>query len=391
MIERIKELAVSVSQEVVLHRRHLHQNPELSFQEILTAQYIQSQLTKWNILFESGIGGYGIVATIQGKNPHKKAICLRADMDALPIQEKTEVEYASIQPGIMHACGHDVHTASLLGTCFILNQIQSEFEGTIRCIFQPGEELAPGGASLMIKDGVLTNPIPDGIIGQHVYPLLKSGQVGFRAGKMMASSDEIEIKISGKGGHGALPHLAVDPLLISSHCIIAAQQIVSRMADPVMPTVLNFGHIQTNNGTHNVIPEIVEIKGTFRTFDEKWREQGLKKIEKLILGIAESMGGSAQVKINKGYPFLVNDEHLTRHCRQAAEEYLGKENVFDLPIRMTSEDFAFYTHHVPGCFYRLGTDNSKGDFSHQVHSPFFNIDEDVLSMSTGLMAWMAIK
>lgn len=391
MIERIKELSGSVSKEVVLHRRHLHQNPELSFQEVLTAQYIQSQLTKWNIFFQSGIGGYGIVATIQGKNPHIKTICLRADMDALPIQEKTEVDYASIHPGIMHACGHDVHTASLLGTCFILKQLQSEFEGTIRCIFQPGEELAPGGASLMIKDGVLTNPIPDGIIGQHVYPLLKSGQVGFRAGKMMASSDEIEIKISGKGGHGALPHLAVDPVLIASHCIIAAQQVVSRMADPVMPTVLNFGHIQTQNGTHNVIPEVIEIKGTFRTFDEKWREKGLKKIEKLMVGMAESMGGFAQVKINKGYPFLVNDERLTHHCRQAAVEYLGKENVFDLPIRMTSEDFAFYTHHVPGCFYRLGTDNFKGDFSHQVHSPFFNIDEEVLSMSTGLMAWMALK
>jgi amidohydrolase len=391
MIEKIKQLSRAVAQEVILHRRYIHQNPELSFQEVQTAQYIRDQLKKWNIPFESGIGGNGVVASIKGFNPDSKTICLRADMDALPIDEKTFLEYSSIRPGIMHACGHDVHTASLLGTCFILKQISSEFEGTIRCIFQPGEELAPGGASLMIKDGVLTNPVPTGIIGQHVYPVLKAGQVGFRTGKMMASSDEIEIKILGKGGHGALPHLSVDPVIIASHSIIAVQQIVSRKADPIMPTVLNFGYIKSQNGTHNVIPESVEIKGTFRTFDEKWREEGLLKIQKIIKGIAESMGGVAEVKINRGYPFLINDQKLTDHCREAAEEYLGKENVFELPLRLTSEDFAFYTHHVPGCFYRLGTNNADGDYSHQVHTPYFNIDETALSISTGLMAWMAIK
>jgi amidohydrolase len=391
MIEKIKALAASITAEVIQLRRHIHENPELSFQEVKTARYIADQLDKWHIAYESHIGGNGIVALIEGNNPKTKMVCLRADMDALPIQEKTEVTYASKTPGVMHACGHDVHTASLLGTSFILKQLATEFEGSIRIIFQPGEELSPGGASLMIDDGVLTNPTPSSIVGQHVYPILKVGQVGFRSGKMMASSDEIEISFFGKGGHGALPHLAIDPILIAAHCLIAAQQIVSRKADPILPTVLNFGHIHSWNGTHNVIPEQVDVKGTFRTFDEHWRSEALSQIKSMIEGIAQSMGGKAEITIKRGYPFLINDAHLTSLCRRGAEEYLGSENVFDLPIRLTSEDFAFYTHHIPGCFYRLGTNNDSGDFGHQVHSPFFNIDEEAFSISTGLMAWLAIK
>ncbi len=391
MIEEIKQKTRELYPRLLTIRRHLHQYPELSFQEKNTALYIQKLLDENGIPFVAGVGGTGIVATIIGeKEEYEKTIALRADMDALPIDEQNEVSYKSKHPGIMHACGHDVHMTSLLGALFTLNELRSKFAGKVRCIFQPGEELSPGGASLMIKEGVLENPEPIGIIGQHVYPTLKAGQVGFRSGMMMASSDELEIHIRGKGGHGAVPHQAVDPILIASHVITACQQIVSRIGNPAIPTVLNIGSIQSVGGTYNVIPDEVHLKGTFRTFDENWRKEGLKRIKKLIEGMARSMGGDAEITIRKGYPFLVNEEGLTEKCRKYAQEFLGIENVKELPMRLTSEDFAFYTHIIPGCFYRLGTDNEEGDYSHQVHSGQFNIDEEALQTGAGLMAWLAI-
>lgn len=391
MIEAIKQKTEELFPKLLTIRRHFHQYPELSFQEFNTAQYIQERLEENRVPFTSGVGGTGIVATVTGtKKGTDKTIALRADMDALPIEEQNDVPYKSKHSGIMHACGHDVHMTSLLGALYILNELKSKFSGTVRCIFQPGEELSPGGASLMIKDGVLKNPQPIGIIGQHVYPTLKAGQVGFRSGMMMASSDELEIRIMGKGGHGAVPHNAVDPILIAAHIVTACQQIVSRMGNPVVPTVFNIGKIQSAGGTYNVIPDEVQLKGTFRTFDESWRKEGLKKIKKLIEGIAQSMGGEAEITIQEGYPFLVNEEELTEKCRKHAQEFLGIESVKELPMRLTSEDFAFYTHVVPGCFYRLGTDNEEGHYSQQVHSGQFNIDEKALQTGAGLMAWLAI-
>lgn len=394
MIEVIKQKTVELYPRLLKIRRHLHQYPELSFQEFDTANYIQKFLEENRVPFSSGVGGTGIVATITGEldsqEGTEKTIALRADMDALPIEEQNEVPYKSKHSGIMHACGHDAHMTSLLGALHILNELKSKFSGTVRCIFQPGEELSPGGASLMIKDGVLDNPQPIGIIGQHVYPTLKSGQVGFRSGMMMASSDELEIRILGKGGHGAVPHNAVDPILIAAHVVTACQQIVSRIGNPAIPTVLNIGKIQSVGGTYNVIPDEVQLKGTFRTFDESWRKEGLEKIKKLIQGIAQSMGGEAIITVQEGYPFLVNEEGLTEKCRKHAQEYLGPDAVKELPMRLTSEDFAFYTHVVPGCFYRLGTDNEEGQFDQQVHSGQFNIDEKALQTGAGLLAWLAI-
>jgi amidohydrolase len=317
----------------------------------------------------------GIVALIKGKNPDKRTVALRADMDALPIEEANNVSYKSTRQGVMHACGHDVHTSSLLGTAKILSEITSQFEGTVKLIFQPGEEKNPGGASYMIRDGVLQNPTPASIIGQHVMPLVPVGKIGFREGMYMASSDEIYLKVIGKGGHGAAPELTIDPILIASHIIIALQQIISRNASPKQPTVLTFGRI-IGEGATNIIPNEVKIAGTFRALNEEWRASGLEKIKKMAQTIAEGMGGKCEV---------------TRRIRHAAEEYVGKENVVDIDLTLGSEDFAYYSHIVPASFYRLGTRNESKGITSYVHTPTFDIDEDALKIGPGLMAWMAVS
>jgi len=390
LLEKIKSLSESYSQEVIELRRHLHANPELSYQEFNTAKFVVRKLKDYGIDPKEGFATTGIVALIEGKNPDKKTVALRADMDALPIQETNNVSYKSRYPGIMHACGHDVHTSSLLGTAKILNMIKDQFEGTIKLIFQPGEEKNPGGASYMIRDGALQNPVPSSIIGQHVMPLVPVGKVGFREGMYMASSDEIYLKVIGKGGHGAAPELAIDPIVIASHIIIALQQIISRNASPKQPTVLTFGRI-IGEGATNIIPDEVNIAGTFRALNEEWRRNGLEKIEKMAHSIAEGMGGKCEVTISHGYPYLENNPALTRRIRQAAVEYVGVENVVDIDITLGSEDFAYYSHVVPASFYRLGTRNESKGITSYVHTPTFDIDEDALKTGPGLMAWMAIN
>ncbi|MBX2897632.1 MAG: amidohydrolase [Cyclobacteriaceae bacterium] len=387
VLNKIKSLSASLHPEVVEWRRHLHANPELSYQEFNTAAFVAAKLKSFG-LEPVAMANTGLVALIQGK-PGKNTIALRADMDALPIDEKNNVPYKSTKRGVMHACGHDVHTASLLGTAKILSQLTQEFEGTVKLIFQPGEEKNPGGASYMIKEGALQNPTPASIIGQHVMPLVPVGKVGFREGMYMASSDEIYLKVIGKGGHGAAPELAIDPVVIASHIIIALQQVISRNASPKQPTVLTFGRI-VGEGATNIIPNEVNIAGTFRALNEQWRKEGLEKIEKMAKGIAESMGGMCEVNISHGYPYLENNPELTRRIRQAAEAYVGKENVVDIDLTLGSEDFAYYSHVVPASFYRLGTRNEAKGLTAYVHSPTFDIDEDALKLGPGLMAWMAL-
>ncbi|MGC4021946.1 MAG: M20 family metallopeptidase [Cyclobacteriaceae bacterium] len=390
LLEQIQKLSKLFAQDTISWRRHIHKNPELSYKEFNTAKFVSDSLKNFGLNPTEGVAGTGVVVLIEGRNPKSKTVALRADMDALPIQEIGNTEYKSQNPGVMHACGHDVHTSSLLGTARILNQIKGEFEGSVKLIFQPGEEKNPGGASIMIKEGVLDNPKPSAIIGQHVMPLVPAGKVGFREGKYMASSDEIYLTVIGKGGHGAAPELTIDPVVIASHIIIALQQIISRNAGPKQPTVLTFGKIMANGAT-NIIPDEVKISGTFRALDEQWREEGLQKIKKMAEGIAESMSGKCNVEISKGYPYLENNPALTQRIRTAAEEYLGKENVVEIEMTLGSEDFAYYSHQVPASFYRLGTRNEAKGITSYVHTPTFDIDEDALHIGPGIMAWMAVK
>jgi amidohydrolase len=374
---------------VVENRRHLHANPELSFHEYQTSAYVSQKLDELGIKYQK-MANTGLVAIIKGEKPSDGVVALRADMDALPIVEANEVSYKSKNPGVMHACGHDAHTSSLLGTAKILTELKSEFGGTIKLIFQPAEEKLPGGANMMIKEGVLENPKPDAVIGQHVMPLIEAGQVGFRSGKYMASTDEIYVTVHGKGGHGAQPQQNIDPVLITSHIIIALQQIISRVADPKIPSVLSFGKVIANGAT-NVIPNEVYLEGTFRTMDEDWRARAHEKMKKMAEGIAEAMGGTCDFNIVRGYPFLINEEKLTAEVRAFAEDYLGKENVLDLDIWMAAEDFAYYSQVADACFYRLGTGNKERGITSSVHTPTFDVDEESLKLSTGLMAYIALK
>lgn len=386
----VRNKAADLQQELVAVRRHLHMYPELSMQEEKTSAYIQSKLKEYGIPFTAGIAVHGVVGLIKGKNPEKKVIALRADMDALPILEKNQTGYTSQNPGVMHACGHDVHMTSLLGAAKIINELSNGFEGTVKLIFQPSEEKFPGGASMMIKEGVLENPVPSTMFGQHVLPTLEAGKVGMKPGKYMASTDEVYLTVKGRGGHGATPELNVDPVLIAAHILVALQQIVSRNAPPQLPAVLSFGRFIAEGRT-NIIPNVVKLDGTLRTFDEKWRMETHQKITKMAASIAEGMGGTCEVFIDKGYPFLVNDEQTTAKAKQYATEYLGSENVMDLDLRMTAEDFAYFSQSVPSCFYRLGIRNESRGIIHNLHTDQFDVDESSLETGAGLMAWMAIR
>lgn len=377
--------------DTIAWRRHLHQYPELSFEEAATSRYVAACLTELGIPYQAGWAGHGIVAHIQGQQAGGRVIALRADMDALPIAEANAVSYQSKHEGIMHACGHDVHTSSLMGTARILQEMRAHFSGTVKLVFQPGEEKNPGGASIMLREGALADPAPLNIMGQHVHPPLEVGKVGFRPGMAMASADELYLTVTGRGGHGALPHNGIDPIVISAQLIVALQTLISRRADPILPSVLTFGYIASDGGATNIIPDQVYLKGTFRTMDEEWRHTAHHLMHTMVTQLAESMGGQATLRIDVGYPALINDPALTARARQYATDYLGAENVVELPIRMTAEDFAYYSQVMPACFYRLGTGNAAKGITSPVHTNTFDVDEDCLRIGSGLMAWMAIS
>jgi amidohydrolase len=386
MLQQIKDLAKKYAPEFIAVRRHLHAYPELSYKEFETSKFVQQKLEALGIGYEIK-ATTGVIGIIKGHHPEKRIIALRADMDALPIKEENDVDYKSKNEGIMHACGHDVHTTCLLGAARILNELKENWEGTVKLIFQPGEEKNPGGASLLIKEGVLENPKPSAIFGLHVHPGLALGKMSFRGGKVMASADEIYITIKGKGGHAAYPHLCIDPILIASHLVIGLQQIISRHNNPHNPTVLSITAI--NGGTTtNVIPNEVKLKGTFRAMDEEWRFKAHGLIRKMTAELVSSMGGTADLLIDVGYPSVYNNEELNEVVMQKASELIGKENVEETEKRMGAEDFGYYSQHIPGCFFRLGVMNKEKGIVSDVHTPTFNIDEAAIETGIGMMAWL---
>ena len=386
MKEKIKSLAEKFYADVVAIRRQLHAHPELSGEEINTAALIAAELDKRNIPYTSGVAHTGIVAVIEGKNPDKRCIALRADMDALPIQELNNVEYRSQNDGVMHACGHDVHTSNLLGAAMILNELRDSWEGRIKLIFQPSEEKMPSGAHAMINAGVLENPKVEAIYGLHVHPELEAGQVGFRQEKFMASADEIYLTVIGKGGHAAVPSQFISPLIISAEILLALRTFT----DISVPTVLSFGKI-TANGATNIIPDRAELAGTLRCFDEELRMRLHEEIAIICHDTADKYGGRCEVKIVKGYPVVYNNRELTAKAKSDAQQYMGEENIHELPIRMGAEDFGFYSQLVPACFYRIGVGSAVRGITSAIHTPTFDVEENALQHSMGLMAWIAIN
>ena len=389
MLEKIKLLAKQYATEFIAIRRHIHANPELSYEEFETAAYIQQKLKGWNILFEVK-ANTGVVGLIEGNNPSSKIIALRADMDALPITEENDLPYKSTKAGVMHACGHDVHSACLLGAAKILSETKEEWEGTVKLIFQPGEEKNPGGASLMIKDGVLENPAPQKIFALHVHPGLEVGEFSFRGGMVMASADEIYISIKSKGGHAAAPQFTADTILIASQLIVSLQQIISRNNNPFNPSVLSITSFQAGSTT-NVIPSEVKLMGTFRAMNEEWRFKAHELITKQTTELVAAMGAEAFVHIDVGYPFVLNNEELCAEARKNAETYAGAQNVTETELRMGAEDFAYYSHQIPACFFRLGAGNKEKGITIGVHTPTFNVDESAIEQGMGMMAWLAIS
>jgi amidohydrolase len=371
IIDRIKDLARSYAPEYIQIRHHLHAHPELSYQEFETSRFVQQKLSDYGIPFEVK-ADTGVVGLVEGRNPGSRVVALRADMDALPITEQNDIDYKSTRPGIMHACGHDVHTTCLLGAARILAETRDQWDGTVKLIFQPGEEKNPGGASLLIKEGVLEHPKPQGIFALHVNPQLEVGNLSFRTGKVMASADEIYITIRSKGGHAAAPHLTVDTILVASHLVVSLQQIISRNLDPLSPS--------------DVIPSEVKLMGTFRAMDEDWRFKAHDLIRRHTLNLVEAMGAEVDLHIDVGYPCVYNNEELNEVSRQLAQQYMGEERVLETEIRMGAEDFGYYSQHIPGCFFRLGTANKAQGITAGVHTPLFNIDESAIETGIGMMA-----
>ncbi len=385
--EKIHQLAKEYAPDLISIRHHLHAHPELSYQEYKTSAFVQQKLSSAGIPFRV-MAETGVVGTIEGKNPGKRVIALRADMDALPIREENNVPYKSTNEGVMHACGHDVHTTILLGASKILNDLRTEWEGTVKLIFQPGEEKNPGGASLLIKEGVLNDPSPQAIFGLHVHPGLEVGKLSFRGGMVMASADEIYITIRGKGGHAAAPHQTVDTILVASQLVVALQQIISRNRNPLSPSVLSITSVQ-GGYTTNVIPSEVKLMGTFRAMDEEWRFRAHELIRRLATDLVNGMGAEIDLHIDVGYPMVYNNERLDVLARSQASDYLGAANVLETEVRLGAEDFGYYTRQIPGCFYRLGVMNAEKGITSGVHTPTFNIDESAIEIGAGVMAWFA--
>lgn len=390
LLDTIKDTARRNAPEIIACRRWLHAHPELSQQETGTMNYVADQLRSFGLQPRTGIGGTGCMAMLRGGHePDSYCVALRADYDALPLTEQTGLPFASENPGVMHACGHDMHTSSLLGAAKILCSLREELHGSIMLIFEPSEEKYPGGARMMMEDGLFSEVTPNEIYGFHCLPEMDYGYVGMRKGKYMASTDELYWTVKGRGGHGATPQLSVDPILIACHIVVALQQVVSRNASPLMPTTLSMGRI-IGEGRTNIIPDEVKMEGIIRTFDEQWRLEAHDKIRRISQGIAEAMGGSCDLFIDYGYPFVVNDDACTQQVHDNAVAYLGEDKVQWIDMRMTSEDFAFFAQKIPACYYRIGIHTPGTPFSN-LHRPTLMVDERAIELASGLVAYNACQ
>ncbi|PID94898.1 MAG: N-acyl-L-amino acid amidohydrolase [Bacteroidetes bacterium] len=387
----VEKLAQELAEEVISLRRTIHAYPEIAFDEFKTSELIQQKLSQWGIPYRANIATTGVVALIEGvPSSHGPVIALRADMDALPIAEESGKAYCSTRPGYMHACGHDAHTAMLLGTGKILNDLRNHFQGRVMLIFQPSEERHPGGARIMLKEGIFQTLKPDLIFGQHVLPELETGTVGLCPGKYMASTDEFYIRVMGQGGHGATPHLNIDPVVVASEIVLALQTLVSRRAHPAMPTVISVGKMVAD-GLANVIPDHVEMEGIIRTFDDAWRATLHDLLRETVSGIAQSHGATAEVTISKGYPALYNDPAVTERVQRYAQQYFGDSRVKTLPQRMTADDMAYFLKEVPGTYFRLGTGNREKGITANLHTARFDIDEEALQQGVAFMAYLVLS
>jgi amidohydrolase len=373
---------------VIADRRYLHQHPELGMQEYETSAYVVERLRALQVeSIRTGIANTGVTALIHGRKPGdgaSKVALVRADMDALPILEENDVEYKSLSPGAMHACGHDAHTAMLLGVARILLDRRDQFSGTVKLLFQPAEE-GPGGAKPMIEQGVLENPHVDAVFGLHVAQDLELGKIEVRPGPAMASSDRFNVIIQGKGGHGASPHLAVDPVMVAAYAVTTLQTIVSREVDPVDPAVVTVGKIQAGQA-NNVIPDTAELRGTVRSFNPERRQMLARRVQDVITGVAESFGASAQVEYQFGYPATINNPEMTDLVIEAARGVVGEDNVLIADLQMGAEDFSYFLQERPGCFFFVGTRNEERGLTWGHHHPRFDIDEDGMAIGMQVMA-----
>ena len=389
LIDIIKRLAHAQRDQIIEWRRWMHRHPDLSQQEYGTMEFVAERLREMGLEPKTGIGKTGTMAMLRGKDPDSYCVALRSDYDALPITECTGLPFASENPGVMHACGHDMHTCSLLGAIKILLQLKEHIHGSLMFIFEPSEEKYPGGARMMMEDGLFDDIMPNEIYSFHCLPEMDCGKVGMRKGKYMASTDELYWTVKGLGGHGATPHLSVDPIVVASHIVIALQQVVSRNAAPMMPTVLTIGKIQEVGGRTNIIPDTVKMEGIIRTFDEKWRLEAHEKIRKISTGVAEAMGAECDLFIDYGYPYVFNDDACTQQVHDNACSFLGEENVEWLDLRMTAEDFAFFAQKIPACYFRIGIHEPGTPFSN-LHRPNLIVDERSLELANGLIAYNAL-
>ena len=389
---KIQELAAEIFPEVVALRRDIHLHPELSYEEVRTTALITDYLLGLGITPEPPLLETGVIALIRGehKSSRGKVVALRADIDALPLNEENLHGFCSLESGKMHACGHDMHTAMLLGAAKILSQMKDELAGDVLLIFQPAEEKAPGGAKPFLDAGLFRTFNPSVIIGQHCFPNVETGKVALCKGSFMAATDELYFTVTGQGGHASAPQKAADPVLAAAHIITAVQHLVSRVVPPHEPAVVSIASIHGGNAP-NVIPRQVTMSGTMRTMNEDVRSVVQEKLRQTVEHVARGLGVEAEVEIRKGYPVLFNDLAVTDHAEVICSEYLGKENVLESEPLMTAEDFAYYLQECPGTFWQIGTGTLPHEKNNTLHSPTFNPSEHALEIGSGLFAYTALR